>query len=83
MKNVTQEEESCIISRNNQLHSQTFSKQCQQFDCNVYDYVKENKLGIGLVRETAKVVNIKYCKADSYYEMSGKIFENWFKYTLT
>ena len=26
--------------------------------------------------------NIRYCKADSYNEMIGKIFENWFKYTL-
>lgn len=53
MDNKTQEEES-HISRNNQLHSQTFSKQYQQFDYNVYDYVKENNLGIRPIRETVK-----------------------------
>ena len=45
MDNVTQEEESHNISRNNLLHSQTLSKQCQQLVCNVFDYVQENNLG--------------------------------------
>ena len=53
MDNVTQEEEFYNIFRNNQLHSQNLGKQCQQFDWNVYDYVKENNLGIGAVKETA------------------------------
>lgn len=58
MDNVTQEEESHNISRNNLLHSQTLSKQCQQLVCNVFDYVQENNLGKGPVRETAKAVKL-------------------------
>ena len=53
---MIQVEESRNISRNSELHSLTLGKQCQQFDCNVYDYVKENNIGIGPVRETAKAV---------------------------